>query len=493
MINRAFTKTYASTIAPSPSMNCLWMDLSADPYGSVIKYFNGSSWASDASDTLVSPSLSGTPTAPTATVGTNTTQLATTGFVATASALKADKANPTFTGVISRSGTGTPATLSGLSYQAWDTVPGVFQNNIQNLSNAATASTDLVATADSGNDTTNYVDFGINGSGYSVGTWTINGALDGYLYSQSSNMAVGTSTATKNLVLFTGGTLASNARLTLSDSMAVFSGLASAPNIIEGYATTATSGASTTLVATSPYQQYFTGTLAQTVVMPVATTLMNGQQWLITNNSTGLVTINTSGASALTVLASGTSASITCINKAGGTGVASWNVQYSGASSATGKKLVSSNTLTLAGTDATTMTFPSTSAIIARADATGNAGALLHSGSAGIGYTTGAGGTVTQLTSKATAFALSKLCGTIVTAADALASQTTVTSTWTNTTIAANDIIIATHVSGGTLGAYNICVTAGAGTATVSIRNLATGPLSEAITIRYSVLKGVIA
>ncbi|RWF64959.1 hypothetical protein [Mesorhizobium sp.] len=47
---------------------------------------------------LASPALTGTPTAPTAAPGTNTTQLATTAFVAALGALKANLASPTFTG-----------------------------------------------------------------------------------------------------------------------------------------------------------------------------------------------------------------------------------------------------------------------------------------------------------------------------------------------------------------------------------------------------------
>lgn len=47
---------------------------------------------------LASPALTGTPTAPTATAGTNTTQLATTAFVTAADNLKANLASPTFTG-----------------------------------------------------------------------------------------------------------------------------------------------------------------------------------------------------------------------------------------------------------------------------------------------------------------------------------------------------------------------------------------------------------
>jgi microcystin-dependent protein len=48
---------------------------------------------------MTSPELSGTPTAPTAAAGTNTTQIATTAFVTTADNLKANIDSPTFTGV----------------------------------------------------------------------------------------------------------------------------------------------------------------------------------------------------------------------------------------------------------------------------------------------------------------------------------------------------------------------------------------------------------
>jgi len=47
---------------------------------------------------LASPALTGTPTAPTASAGTSTTQLATTAFVTTADNLKANLASPAFTG-----------------------------------------------------------------------------------------------------------------------------------------------------------------------------------------------------------------------------------------------------------------------------------------------------------------------------------------------------------------------------------------------------------
>ena len=48
--------------------------------------------------------------------------------------------------------------------------------------------------------------------------------------------------------------------------------------------------------------------------------------------------------------------------------------------------------------------------------------------------------------------------------------------------------LLVTHVSGGTLGAYNVgAVVTGTGTATVYIRNLTAGSLGEAIQLKYTV------
>lgn len=172
-------------------------------------------------------------------------------------------------------------------------------------------------------------------------------------------------------------------------------------NALEGFTSTATAAGTTTLTVSSNYMQVFTGSTTQTVTLPVATTLVNGQSWLIVNNSTGAVTVQTSGSNSLIVLAGGTSATVTCVNTAGGTGTASWSAIYYGVAVTSAKKLsvsnsltlagvdgktltvnnnltlagtdgktlTVSNSLTLAGTDSTTMTFPSTSATIARTDA----------------------------------------------------------------------------------------------------------------------------
>jgi len=121
-------------------------------------------------------------------------------------------------------------------------------------------------------------------------------------------------------------------------------------------------------------------------------------------------------------------------------------------------------------------------------------GVITSSGAtSGIGYATGSGGAVTQATSKATAFTLSRMTGSITFAADALASQTSVSAVWTNTGIAANDLVVMTHSSGGTLGAYTVAVTPAAGSATVTLRNTTGGSLSEAPVFRFAVIKSVVA
>lgn len=109
----------------------------------------------------------------------------------------------------------TGANLTNNPFSANGNVNSWTQSNVQNLSNGTTASSDIVATADNGNDNTRYVDFGINGSGNTDGTFTVAGANDGYLYAAGGNLAIGTDSA-KDLILFAGGTLAANeaARIT---------------------------------------------------------------------------------------------------------------------------------------------------------------------------------------------------------------------------------------------------------------------------------------
>jgi len=93
------------------------------------------------------------------------------------------------------------------------------------------------------------------------------------------------------------------------------------------YTTTVTAAGTTTLTASSSYQQFFTGTTTQTVVLPVTSTLALGQSFRIVNNSTGIVTVTSSGANAVVAMNGGTVAIVTCILLSGTT-AASWSITY---------------------------------------------------------------------------------------------------------------------------------------------------------------------
>ena len=110
----------------------------------------------------------------------------------------------------------------------------------------------------------------------------------------------------------------------------------------------------------------------------------------------------------------------------------------------------------------------------------------------GIGYGgSGTGGVVTQGTSKSTTVVLNKATGQITLHGAALAANTNVAFALTNSTISANDILVFNHVSGGTIGAYNFNAVAGSGTATVTVRNITSGSLSEAPVVSFAVIKAV--
>jgi hypothetical protein len=99
-----------------------------------------------------------------------------------------------------------------------------------------------------------------------------------------------------------------------------------ANNFIEGFTTTATAAVTTTLTVASTYFQQFTGTNTQTVVLPNATTLVVGQSFVISNRSTGNVTVQTNGGANLQVLTANSQSTFTVSNI--GTSAGTWDVAY---------------------------------------------------------------------------------------------------------------------------------------------------------------------
>lgn len=114
------------------------------------------------------------------------------------------------------------------------------------------------------------------------------------------------------------------------------------------------------------------------------------------------------------------------------------------------------------------------------------------SASAGVGYATGAGGTVTQLTSKSTAVTLNAVTGAITMNNASLAANTSVGFNLTNSAIAVTDVVIVNIKSGNTVLSYSVTVDSiSAGSCFIHLRNITAGALAEAVTLQFAVIKGV--
>jgi hypothetical protein len=106
-----------------------------------------------------------------------------------------------------------------------------------------------------------------------------------------------------------------------------------------------------------------------------------------------------------------------------------------------------------------------------------------------IGYSAGAQGAVTQLTSKSTAVTLNKSAGRITMSGVELAANTAVSFTMNNSLISTNDAIIVNVSGGGTVGAYTTYISSmTAGSAVVTLRNLTASALSEAVIINFATI-----
>lgn len=108
----------------------------------------------------------------------------------------------------------------------------------------------------------------------------------------------------------------------------------------------------------------------------------------------------------------------------------------------------------------------------------------------GLGYGTGAGGAVTQLTSKATGVTLNKPCGVITTHNAALAAGAAVYFTLTNSKIVATDVV-EVAVQQTTAKYRATCIGVSAGAALIELINISAGSLSEAVPINFAVGKAV--
>ena len=116
-------------------------------------------------------------------------------------------------------------------------------------------------------------------------------------------------------------------------------------------------------------------------------------------------------------------------------------------------------------------------------------GLLSQGPTSGIGYATGAGGTVTQITSRTTGVTINKVCGAITLFAAAPAVGTWVSFTVTNSAVAATDVPHVSFKSGTNTYIGHVTAVA-AGSFQISFTSIV-GTASDSPVINFDIIKGV--
>lgn len=113
----------------------------------------------------------------------------------------------------------------------------------------------------------------------------------------------------------------------------------------------------------------------------------------------------------------------------------------------------------------------------------------------GIGYGTGAGSSVTQITSRSTGVTVNGLCGLITTHNASLAAEASAVFTVTNSAVEIGDVVVISQRSGSDGGntAVNVTTTAAGSFAVRISNNNAGGGAAETgpILINFAVIKAV--
>lgn len=109
-----------------------------------------------------------------------------------------------------------------------------------------------------------------------------------------------------------------------------------------------------------------------------------------------------------------------------------------------------------------------------------------------MGYDTGAGGEVTQTTSKDTIVTLNALSGRIILHNQSLPANSVTGFGFFNDKLGENDTFVA-HISGGVGSAFYYLLSYGPsqnGAISIVLRNMTGGALAEAVEINFSIVKG---
>jgi hypothetical protein len=147
-------------------------------------------------------------------------------------------------------------------------------------------------------------------------------------------------------------------------------------------------------------------------------------------------------------------------------------------------------TITVASNGATTFDAVGAGAAFTFSDNVSSTGSITSTGTGGVGYATGAGGTVTQSGSRSSSVVINKTTGAI-TLVSAAGSATWQTFTVTNSTVAATDVIVVNQKSGTDLYMTHVTNVA-AGSFKISFATTG-GTTTEQPVFNFAVIKGVTA
>lgn len=245
----------------------------------------------------------------------------------------------------------------------------------------------------------------------------------------------------------------------------------------------------------------FVSSNASNVVHQIGSYFNTGAGFASLDISSGTFTIHTAGALTLTLdtsqgatFAKGVSFGVTTSFPTGSIGVSTTNglTLIGNPGSSVDMALTNGTGLVAASIPTGTQNFNVVGTLNTGANVTAGGSVTSNSPSAGVGYATGAGGAVTQLTNKATGVTLNKVSGAITMNNSSLLSAAAVSFNVTNSTVAVTDVpqvAVATGQGGGPYEAWISAV--GTGSFQVTVRNNSGGTLSDALVINFVVLKSV--
>lgn len=161
----------------------------------------------------------------------------------------------------------------------------------------------------------------ITASAGSNATTIANGAVTlSKMANLAANSVIGNVTGSGAVPAAVGATAAATASTVMTRDA---NGNTKTNSAASAVATTATAAGTTTLAVGSAQFQQLTGSTTQTVVLPDATTLVTGQSFIISNQSSGAVQVNANGGGGVRAVAALTTAVITLI--AAGSAAGTWD------------------------------------------------------------------------------------------------------------------------------------------------------------------------